>query len=223
MFLRAVPIRRACGTREKKAWLQLKTASFAEPTVQDGLVRINPAVAQERPVAASLFAASRVTFDHQNFFLLAASLGKNLPERIGNKRVSPKFQTRIARGGIAFVAHAIHYRDERSVGDRVRTLDGFPRVELRGPEFLFFPGVPANAGGIKDHLRALERCQPRAFGIPLVPTDLHADAAIFRIKIRKAEISRREIKLFVIERVIRDVHFAIFTEKRAIGIQYRAG
>ena len=44
-------------------------------------------------------------------------------------------------------------------------------------ELCFLRGMPANRGGIEQHLRALQRGQPRALGIPLVPADERADSS----------------------------------------------
>ncbi len=83
--------------------------------------------------------------------------------------------------------------------------------------------MPADAGGIKNHLSALQRGEARALWIPLIPADLNADAAIGGVEIRESQIAGREIKLFVIQRIIGDVHLAVFAEKRAIGVQDGAG
>ena len=71
-------------------------------------------------------------------------------------------------------------------------------------------------------MRALQCGEARAFGIPLMPADLNSDAPVFRVEVRKTEIAGSEIKLFVIQRIIWNVHFAIFAEERAIGIEHGA-
>src|SRR5258708_26598163 len=83
--------------------------------------------------------------------------------------------------------------------------------------------MPADAGGIKNDLRAVEGGNPRSLGIPLVPTNLHADASIARIEIRKAQVAGREIKFFVIERIIGNMHLAVFAEESSAGVEHRAG
>src|SRR5260370_33751120 len=101
-------------------------------------------------------------------------------------------------------------------------LDGPPRVELRGAELRFFVRMPADAGGIKNYVRAAERGDPRSLRIPLVPADLHADARVLRVEIRKAEIAGSEIKLFIVERIVGDMHLAVFPEERSVGIKNRS-
>src|SRR6266478_397875 len=97
-----------------------------ETSLQNRGVGINAPVSQERPVAASVFIASRIAFLHQNFFL-AGALHQQLPERIGNKRMSPKFQSAFRA---AFKAHAIDGGDKNAVGDGMGTLNGAPGIKL---------------------------------------------------------------------------------------------
>src|SRR6266436_3565384 len=113
-------------------------------------------------------------------------------------RISSEFNAGIACGRISFIAHAIDDRDKRSVRDSMRALHGAPSIELRRSEFSFFLRVPADAGRIENNLCALQRGQPRSFRVPLVPTNLNSDAAVFGIEIWKTEIAGREIKFFVI-------------------------
>src|SRR5437667_75538 len=88
---------------------------------------------------------------------------------------------------------------------------------------LVFMRAPADDGGIKNHIGAIKSRESRAFAIPLVTANLHADARVLGIKIRKTQIARRKIKLFIIEWVIGNVHLAVFSEERSIGIQHGAG
>src|SRR4029077_12658279 len=100
----------------------------------------------------------------------------------------------------------------------VGALNGAPGVELRGAEFLLLGGMPADRRRIENYIGAAEACKARTFGIPLVPAYQHADAAEFRVEIGKAQVPRSEIKFFVIERIVRNVHLAIFSEERSVSI-----
>ena len=64
-----------------------------------------------------------------------------------------------------------------------------------------------------------QRRQPGRFGIPLVPADADADAAELGAKALKAEIAGREIELFVVQRVVGNVHLAIEADLRAVGVE----
>src|SRR5437660_705189 len=166
------------------------TLFVAEPAVQDGLIGVDAAVAQEGPVPARVFALGGVTFDDENLFLVVRSFGNHLAEGIRDKRISPEFQTGVAILRLAFEAKAIDDGGVDAVGDSMAALNGFPGVELRGAELGFFVRMPADAGGIKNYVRAAESCEPRAFGIPLVPADLHAHARVLGVEIRETKIAR---------------------------------
>ncbi len=114
--------------------------SFAEPAVQDGLVGVDAAVAEEGPVAAGFFALGGITFDDENFFFVVRGFGENTAERIGNKGISPELEAGVALFRFAFVADAIDHGDVNAIGDSVSALDGTPSVELRRAELRFFVG-----------------------------------------------------------------------------------
>src|SRR5262249_399193 len=156
--------------------------------------------------------------DDENFLFVVGSFGNESSERIGNEGISPKLQTRVTVSGLALEANAVDDGDINAVGDGMSALNGAPGIELRCTEFRFFVRMPADAGGIEDDLRATERGNARAFRIPLVPTNLHADLSILGVEVRKAEIAGSEIKFFVIERIVGDVHFAVFAEEAAVGV-----
>src|SRR5580704_9774373 len=101
-------------------------------------------------------------------------------------------------------------------------LDCSPRVELSSAELRFLVRMPSDARGIENHLCAAERGEARTFGIPLVPTNLDADLSVLRVEIRESEVAWRKIKLFVVERIVGNMHLAIFAEEAAVGVDHRA-
>src|SRR5207249_1591462 len=111
-----------------------------------------------------------------------------------------------------FVPDAIRHGDVAAVRDRVRALDRLPRVVLPLAEFFFLARMPADRRREKKNLRAAQRSEPRAFGIPLVPADADADARELRLPREEAKVARREVKLLVVSRVVRNVHLAILAE-----------
>ena len=94
---------------------------------------------------------------------------------------------------------------------------------LRRAELVFLCRVPADGGGIKEHFGALQRGEPRALGIPLVPADERADAAGGGIDGLETEIAGREVILLVIKRIVGDVHLAIDAGDVAVGVERNRG
>src|SRR5690242_16885914 len=192
------PARSTGNSRRRRERQRKRARSFGEPAVQNGLISVDAAIPEERPVASRVLAFGGIAFHDQNFFLFRAGLRDDLAERIRYKRIAPKFDAGIAVGGIAFEAHAVYHGHVDAVSDGMRALNRTPRVKLPRAELRLLRRMPADAGGIKNNLRALQSRHPRAFRVPLIPADLHADAAVARVEIRKAQISRRKVKLFVV-------------------------
>src|SRR5262249_15753953 len=83
----------------------------------------------------------------------------------------------------------------------------------------FRVGKPTEAGWIEHHFRTTHCGDAGTVGIPLIPANLHADARVFGTEIRETEIAGREIEFFIVERIVGDVHFAIFPEEAAVGVE----
>src|SRR5712691_4605189 len=94
---------------------------------------------------------------------------------------------------------------------------------LRRTEFFFLFRMPADSGWIKNDFRAAQRGQSRRFRVPLVPANADADFPARSVPSLKSKIARRKIKLLVIERVVRDVHLAIFADKFSIRVDDSGG
>src|SRR5262245_61096420 len=100
----------------------------------------------------------------------------------------------------------------------MRTLNQLPCIALLTGNQLRLVRNPTNGCRINENLRARERRRPCAFGKPLVPTDKCPHSCVTRLKARKAEITRSKIKLFVVEWIVWNVHLAIDTRDRPIGV-----
>src|SRR5271169_2373986 len=103
----------------------------------------------------------------------------------------------------------VGHGDVAPVCDGMGPLDGFPGGMLPLAQLRFLARMPADGGGVEENLRALQGGQARGLGIPLVPTDQHADLAIAGLPGAEAEVAWSEVELLVIERVVRDVHLAV--------------
>src|SRR6266567_3304330 len=83
--------------------------------------------------------------------------------------------------------------------------------------------MPADGRWIKKNVRALQGSQPRAFRIPLVPAHQRSHAAVLGIKGLETKVAGSEVKLLIVKRIVRDVHFAIDAFEASIGFQYGCG
>ena len=81
--------------------------------------------------------------------------------------------------------------------------------------------MPSDCRGIKKHARALQRGQARSLRIPLVPADQRTQASRTSINGAVAEVAGREVKLLVVEGVVRDMHLAVDSAEGAIGVEHR--
>jgi hypothetical protein len=167
----------------------------------------------------------------EDLFFVVAGESDDAAEGVGDEAAAPELDARlrsvvagaaefdgggVAVGGDGFefdvavlVAYAVDCADEDSVGDGVGALGGLPGFILGGAELFFFGGVPADGGGEEEDLGAFEGGEAGAFGIPLVPADEGADGAGGGAGGFEAEVAGGEVELFVVERVVGDVHLAV--------------
>ena len=116
------------------------------------------------------------------------------------------------------MADAVWHRDIAAIRDCVTALDRFPGGMLRRAELLLFRRMPADRCGIKNNLCAVQRRQARRFRIPLVPADADADLTLGCWPRLKSKIAWREVKLLVIQRIVRDMHLPVFAEQFSIRV-----
>src|SRR5882724_5605833 len=227
MWIDAVPTQPACGSRGNGAWAAEPQTSSCAPLIQkplrDAAITVNAAVAQKWPVASDIFKMFQIALADQDLFLVVRCFHDDPPERIAEKRSAPEFQS-LARSAAAadvtkLVAYSIDHADKYAVSDSVCALDGAPGVVLHGAKLGFLIRMPADGSGIKKNVGALQSGEARTFGIPLVPADESAHASVFCVKSLEAKVAGREVKLFVVKRVVRDVHLAIEAFGAAIGVK----
>src|SRR6185369_2018276 len=157
-----------------------------------------------------------VDLRRHNLFLIDRTFGDDFAVRPAHEALPPKFNA--ISTCRRFVTDAIRHRDVTPIGDRMPALNRLPRRTLRFSKFLFFARMPAYCRWIKNNLCTAQRGQSRSFWIPLVPTNADADLATRSVPRSKSEIARREVKFFVIQRIIGNMHFAIFPEQFSICV-----
>ena len=87
----------------------------------------------------------------------------------------------------------------------------------------FFGQVPPDGSGIHEDLGAFQCGQAGSLGKPLVPADQNAHFQAGCFEYLDAEISGREVELFEVERIVRDVHLAILAQVALFGINDARG
>ena len=183
-------------------------------------IGIDAAVAQKWPMRAGRIHFAEVQWNDQDFFFVRHSLWRGFRRRCRRQNFAPRTQCRRRR---VFHGRCGLARQRNNRWQWHGCVGSFPRRHAALAVLSFLLGVPADRGGIKKNFRALHRRQSRGFGIPLVPADQHADLGIPGLPGAEAEIARREIKLLVKERIIRDVHLAIDAQQAAVGIDDGGG
>ncbi len=156
---------------------------FSE-AVGEGAVGVDATVAEEGPVAAGFFLECGVDLCDEDFFFVAGGFLEEFAEGVGDEGAAEEFDAVFSAGGVGdfFEADAVGGGDEDAVGDGVGALDGFPRAGLGFAEGGFFLGVPADGGGVEEDADILQGGEAGGFGVPLVPADEHADAAVFGLE-----------------------------------------
>src|SRR6266487_2826135 len=195
--------------------IRLPGLSINQPLCQPA-VGINPPVPKKRPVRARGIELPEVNRHDENLFLVRAGLGEDFAGGAGHETLSPKLDARASRW--ALVADAIGDSDVAAIGHGVASLDELPRLVLVGAVCRFFTRMPADGSRVEKNLRPLQRRQPRALRIPLVPANQHADLAVAGLPRAETQITGREIKLLVVKRIVRDVHLPVRAEQRTVCV-----
>src|SRR5262249_54703202 len=178
-------------------------------------------------VAANVFQLLKIALADQDLLFIMRGLYDDSAKRIAEEGAAPEFQA-LALGAVTanvaeFMPDAVYRSDKHAVSNGVRPLNRAPGIVLRGSEFSLFIRMPADCGGIKENVCSLKGREPRAFGIPLVPANQRAHAAVVGIKGLETQIARREVKLFVIERIVRNMHLAVEAVDASVGVQHYSG
>src|SRR5262249_38702168 len=196
--------------------LLLKKKLSIQQTLLDSGVCVHPPVPQKRPVRPKFVHPGPVDFANYDFLPIDRTFGDDLAVRAANEALPPKFASIAARR--RFVANAICRRNIATVRNRVTTLNRFPRTVLCLSEFLLLARMPTDRRRIKNNFGSAQGGQPSRFRIPLVPANTNTDFAVFCFPRQKSKIARRKVKLLVVERIVRNVHFAVFAKKFSVRV-----
>src|SRR5205807_7708831 len=133
-------------------------------------VGIDPSVTQERPPPAHLLDAAEIDLRDHDRLAVPRRFRDHRPERIREERRAPELDAvpipSVAR---SFMSYAVDGSYVATVGDGMAALDRAPGVELLGAVRRLLIRMPADGSRIEQHGGALQRREPRALGIPLIP------------------------------------------------------
>ena len=99
--------------------------TLGKPTLRNGCIGVDAAVAEEGPIAAHVVHDFGIALGNEDLFVGGGGLGDDAAKGIGDKGVAPEFE---AAFGSAFVARAVDGGDIDTVRDGVGTLHGAPSV-----------------------------------------------------------------------------------------------
>ncbi len=138
--------------------------------------------------------SARIDFAEKNLFRVVRGLRDDAAEGIGEEAAAPELKARtldaIAAHIPVLVANAVHPGNVDAVGNGVGALNRLPCIVLRCAELILLRRMPADGGGIEQHLGALQRGETRSLGIPLIPADERADAAECRVHGLESKIAQ---------------------------------
>ena len=192
--------------------------SLPEPSFEDRRVGVGAAVAQEGPVAADFLHAAQIAFDDEDLFFVGGSFRDQLARRDRRQTTSPRIPGRCRAGPRSPRGsprpRKFRWRWRASAGWCARRR----AARRRTPPFRW--DASRWPWGKREYSRRAGWTSRAPSGIPLVPADQHADAAVARVEIGEAQIARREIELLVVERIVGDVHLAVDAQQRAVGVEH---
>ena len=76
-----------------------------------------------------------------------------------------------------------------------------------------------DGGGIDEEFGAAKCHEARAFGVPLIPTYLHAETTYAGVDGFETEVAGGEVEFLVVGGVVGNVHLAIFAGDRAVAFK----
>src|SRR5579883_3317369 len=122
-----------------------------EIPLEDRLVRVDPPIAEEGPVATRILDHRRVTPGDQHL-RVGPRVGDDPAEGVAHEGVPEELEP--IRPRLRLVTDAVGRGDIDAVGDRVTALDGAPRLDLGGPVLRLLGRMPADRRRIEEDVGA---------------------------------------------------------------------
>ena len=122
--------------------------------------------------------------------------------------------------GSGSVSGAVNSHHRQTIGHSVSALHNSPCFALA---FLLLGRIAAfvaDGRGVNQQFCTAQCHEACSFGIPLVPAHLYAQTTNRGVNGLEAHIAGREIELFVVSRVVGDVHFAVFSGNGSVSFEH---
>ena len=119
----------------------------------------------------------KINFSHHHFLLVMGTFCQQGAEGIGNKGSAPEFH-----GAILFKSYPVDAYHMHTIGNSMAALDGLPGIVLFCIGCFILRRCPADGCWIKEDFCTHQTGEPGCFGIPLIPTNQHADLCKLRFK-----------------------------------------
>ena len=143
--------------------------------------------------------------------------------RTGYEGAAPEENAVGLSAGVGFVPDTVDGDDGQTVGDGVTALHCRPRFALTRLLFGRVAAFIADGGGIDEEFGATKCHKARAFGVPLIPTYLHAETTYAGVDGLEAEIAGGEVEFLVVGGVVGNVHLAIFARDGTVALKDYGG
>src|ERR1700722_3904529 len=144
---------------------------------------------------------------------------KGIAEKRSAPKLKPLARCRLAAHVAGFKPYAVNHCHINAIGNGMSALNRAPGVMLSHSELSFLRGMPPNRRRIEQHRRTLQCSEPRALREPLIPADQRSEPPRSRIERAKSKVTRGEIKLFIIKRIVGNMHLAVEPAQRSVGIE----
>lgn len=179
---------------------------------RDLSVGIDSSIPQKGPMGSRDIDSRQITSGNDQFLRVMAGAMQDVATWIRYKRGTPKLQT-------ALQSNSISGSDVNAVGDRMSSHGYLPGTVLRPALFLALGRDPTDGCWVQQNLGPAKCEQSGCFGIPLIPTDADSQAPEFGLGHSESQISGRKVKLFVVQRVVGNVHLAILSDHFTVGVK----
>ena len=162
----------------------------------------------------------QVDIHHQALFFLVARTIVEFALRTRHETAAPELDALGLTARIRLETNPVHRHHRQTVGHGMTTHHRGPRLTLALLLLLGVVGGIADGSRVDEDIRTLQCHQAGSLGIPLVPANQHAQLAHRSLDRVEAQVARGEVEFFVVGRIIRNMHLAVFSGDGSILLNH---